>query len=181
MLFYLLAVAVISMLPVTPYSFNVPVFFPDVVLENWYWPALVPDDILFPPIFDKLKWNNEVLLDFFYAEKNGKPYLITETGFIIDPAGDHLPKPTNRIDNFAWDGPKDTICDGCIFADSISPRGEGCGKLSKEDFRNNVIKGSCKHYKHDEQALSYQEKRDKYQEKKQPTSSRKKLMSLLRS
>lgn len=128
--------------------------------------ASVNGDILFPPIFDKLKWNNEVLLDFFYAEKNGKPYLITDTGFIIDPAGDHLPKPMNRIDNFAWDGPKDTICDGCIFADSINIRGEGCGKLPKEDFRNNVIKGSCKHYKHDELALSYQEKRDKYQEEK---------------
>ena len=32
--------------------------------------ASVNGDILFPPIFDKLKWNNEVLLDFFYGGRS---------------------------------------------------------------------------------------------------------------
>lgn len=128
--------------------------------------ASVNGDILFPPVFDRLRWHDEVKLDFFYAEKDGKPYIITKAGSIIDPAGDHLPKPSDEEDNFNWNGPKNTVCDGCIFTDGINPRGEGCRKLLKQDFRNNVIKGRCEHYKQNEQDVSYREKWDKYDEDK---------------
>lgn len=128
--------------------------------------ASVNGDILFPPMFNRLRWHDEVKLDFFYAEKDGKPYIITKAGSIIDPAGDHLPKPSDEEDNFCWEGPKNTVCDGCIFTDGINPRGEGCRKLQKQDFRNNVIKGRCEHYKQNEQDVSYREKWDKYDEEK---------------
>lgn len=128
--------------------------------------ASVNGDILFPPMFNRLRWHDEVLLDFFYAEKDGKPYLIDKSGFIIDPAGDHLPKPLDGSDNFMWDGPKNTICDGCVFTDGINSRGEGCRVLQKEDFRNNVMKGVCQYRKTDEHKLSRKEEDDKYNEKK---------------
>lgn len=128
--------------------------------------ASVNGDILFPPMFNRLRWHDEVLLDYFYAEKDGKPYLIDNSGFIIDPAGDHLPKPLDGSDNFMWNGPKNTICDGCVFTDGINSRGEGCRKLQKEEFRNNVMKGECDYRKTNEHKLSLKEERDKYDEKK---------------
>ena len=127
--------------------------------------ASVNGDILVPPIFNHLTWHDEVVLDFLYAEIDKKPYLITKSGSIIDPAGDHLPKPSKDEDNFDWEGPQNTVCDGCIFTDGINNKGEGCRKLRKEEFRNNVIKGSCDHFKTDEQELSRQEKREQYEEK----------------
>ena len=128
--------------------------------------ASVNGDILFPPIFSRLDWNDPVLLDFFYAEIDRKPYFITKSGSIIDPAGDHLPKPSDDSDNFIWNGPKDTTCHGCIFTDGINAKGEGCRKLGKEDFRNRVIKGYCEHFKENEQDRSHQEREDEYKEKK---------------
>ncbi|MDO4949734.1 MAG: WG repeat-containing protein [Bacteroidales bacterium] len=122
--------------------------------------ASVNGDVLFPPIFDRLGWHDEITLDFFYAEKNGKPYIITKEGSIIDPAGDHLPKSSDEEDNFIWNGPKDTVCDGCIFTDGINNKGEGCRKLQKQDFRNNVIKGRCEYCKQNEQDVSCREKWD---------------------
>lgn len=127
--------------------------------------ASVNGDILVPPIFNRLMWHDEVVLDFFYAEIDKKPYLITKSGSIIDPAGDHLPKPSEGEDNFEWNGPQKTVCDGCIFTDGINGKGEGCRKLQKEEFRNNVIKGSCDHFKRNEQDLSRQEEREQYKEK----------------
>ena len=109
--------------------------------------ASVNGDILVPPIFNRLMWHDEVVLDFFYAEIDKKPYLITKSGSIIDPAGDHLPKLSEEEDNFEWKGPQNTVCDGCIFTDGINNKGEGCRKLQKEEFRNNVIKGNCDHLK----------------------------------
>ena len=129
--------------------------------------ASVNGDILFPPIFNRLHWNDEVLLDFFYAEKDKKPYYISKSGFIVDPAGDYLPNLTEGKDNFRWNGPENTVCDGCIFTDGINSRGEGCRKLQKEDFRNNVLRGGCEHFKRDEQALSPKERRDKYKEEQE--------------
>lgn len=127
--------------------------------------ASVNGDILVPPIFNRLMWHDEVVLDFFYGEIDKKPYLITKSGSIIDPAGDHLPKLSEEKDNFEWNGPQNTVCDGCIFTDGINSKGEGCRKLQKEEFRNNVIKGNCDHFKRDEQQLSRQEEHDKYKEK----------------
>lgn len=132
-----------------------------------YGLASVSGDILFPPIFNRLSWHNEVLLDFLYAEKDEKPYLITEDGFIIDPAGDHLPKLSEKEDNFNWHGPLHTVCEGCVFTDGINSKGEGCRKLQKEEFRNNVIKNICEYFKRDEQTLSFRERRDKYKEKQE--------------
>ena len=128
--------------------------------------ASVNGDILFPLIFRNLRWNDDVVLDYLIGEVDDKPYIITQYGSIIDPTGDHLPRLSEEKDNFQWDGPKDTVCDGCIFTDGINSKGEGCRKLQKEEFRNRVIKGQCEHYKVNEQSLSFQEERDKYKEEK---------------
>lgn len=128
--------------------------------------ACVNGDILFPPFFDELCWHDKVKLDFFYAEKDGKPYVITKSGFIIDPSGEHLPKLSSDSDNFTWSGPKGTVCHGCIFADKINEKGEGCGRLAKEDFRNSVIIGECHDYKDDERKLSVREHKELTDKKK---------------
>ena len=128
--------------------------------------ACVNGDILFPPIFDRLGWHDSVKLDFFYAEKNGKPYIITKSGFIIDPLGGHLPKLSDDVDLFEWRGPKGTVCHGCVFSDGINEKGEGCACLAKEDFRNAVLRGQCDEYKDDMRKLSVREERELYNLKK---------------
>lgn len=127
--------------------------------------ASVNGDILFPLIFKNLGWHNEVLLDFLVGEIEGTLYVVTSSGSIIDPTGDYLPRLSEDKDNFNWTGPKDTVCDGCIFTDAINSKGEGCRKLEKQEFRKRVLKGGCEHYKSDEQEQSHQEKRDEYKEK----------------
>lgn len=44
--------------------------------------------IIFSPIFDELSWREH---SFFYAEKDGHPYIIKEDGSIIDLTFEHLP------------------------------------------------------------------------------------------
>jgi len=46
-------------------------------------------------------------------------------------------------DNFEWQGPKGTVCEGCIYTRGISATANGCGRLFKKTFRENVIKGHC--------------------------------------
>lgn len=128
--------------------------------------ASIQGDILFPPVFDSVRWDNEVLLRHLWAEKDGKPYLLSEFGTIVDPTGDHLPNNGESV-YFNWKGPKHTVCHGCVFTDGINEKGEGCRKLGKEEFRNNVIKGECKYYKQDEESKSLQERLDEYSEKKE--------------
>lgn len=50
-------------------------------------------------------------------------------------------------DNFNWEGPLGTICEGCIYSKSINNKGEGCGRLFQKSFRENVIKRYCEYYK----------------------------------
>lgn len=129
--------------------------------------ASVNGDILFPPIFSSIRWNDEVILDYLLAEKDGKTYIVTASGLIIDVNGDHLPKTSNEDPVFTWNGPKHRVCDGCIFTSGINERGEGCGKLPKDEFRQRVIRGHCEHYKKDEQQQSFKEKMDDYSAKKE--------------
>lgn len=56
-----------------------------------YGLAHVSGIILFPPIFNKL-FLEESKEEFFYAELEGKPYIITTDGSIYDPQLEHLPK-----------------------------------------------------------------------------------------
>lgn len=48
--------------------------------------------ILFPPMFEHLQWLREDKKDAYYAELDGKPYIITLDGTIYDPERTHLPK-----------------------------------------------------------------------------------------
>lgn len=57
-----------------------------------YGLANVNGDIIFPVIFERLVWADEDKKNLFYAELNGKPYLLTTTGSIYDPDKSHLPK-----------------------------------------------------------------------------------------
>ncbi|MEG2282510.1 MAG: WG repeat-containing protein, partial [Rikenellaceae bacterium] len=65
-----------------------------------YGLANVNGDIIFPVIFDKIRWVDEDKEKLFYAELNGKPYLLTTTGSIYDPAQSHLP-PKLELDHKA--------------------------------------------------------------------------------
>lgn len=61
-------------------------------------------------------------------------------------------------DNFNWEGPLGTICDGCIYSKSINSKGEGCGRLFQKSFRENVIKRYCEYYKNSlEEPSSFEE------------------------
>ncbi len=69
-------------------------------------------------------------------------------------------------DNFKWEGPLGTICDGCIYAKSINDKGEGCGRLFQKTFRENVIKGHCDYYKTSLESPSFFEEMAVYNQKK---------------
>lgn len=56
-----------------------------------YGLAHISGTIIFPPIFNKL-FLEESKEEFFYAELDGKPYIITTDGSIYDPQQSHLPK-----------------------------------------------------------------------------------------
>ena len=131
-----------------------------------YGLASVTGDILIPLIFDSLQWKKDIFNPFLYGKIKEKAYLVLLNGSIIDPEGGHLPDIYfGQTDSFNWKGPKHTVCDGCIFTDGINERGEGCRKLNKEQFRQAVYEGVCKHYKQDEFEQSVQDKLDEYQEK----------------
>ena len=46
-------------------------------------------------------------------------------------------------ENFTWNGPEGTVCEGCIYTRGIREAADGCGRLFKKTFRDNVIKGHC--------------------------------------
>lgn len=52
-------------------------------------------------------------------------------------------------DNFPWKGVEHMICDGCIYSNGIEGKGEGCGRLFKNAFRNRYVKGACEYRKTD--------------------------------
>ena len=52
-------------------------------------------------------------------------------------------------DNFPYRGIKDSICDGCIYANGIQGHGEGCGRLFIKSFRERYLKGRCEYRKTD--------------------------------
>jgi hypothetical protein len=54
-----------------------------------YGLAHIDGSVIFSPIFDKLVWREQ---SFFYAEKDGHPYIIKEDGSIIDLTFEHLPE-----------------------------------------------------------------------------------------
>lgn len=60
-------------------------------------------------------------------------------------------------DNFNWKGVKGTICEGCIYNKNINGKGDGCGRLTKESFRQNYLRGRCDHKKVDDQEFSESE------------------------
>lgn len=72
-------------------------------------------------------------------------------------------------DNFPWKGVDNHICEGCIFASSIIGKGEGCEKLKKEEFRENYVKGVCKHRKTkaDEESIYERDERGKAEKAKE--------------
>lgn len=54
--------------------------------------AHVSGNIIFPVIFDNIQWADNKKHDLFYAELDGKPYILTPDGSIYDPDQSHLPK-----------------------------------------------------------------------------------------
>ena len=159
-----------------------------------YGLAHVNGDIIFPMIFDRAWWLEKG--DGIYAEIGTKPYILTLDGCIYDPAREHLPQivdidyneflkklttdadadPTKfrkLRDNFPYNGVKDTVCEGCIYADGIKGHGEGCGRLFIKSFRERYLKGRCEYYKTDIRQPSLFEELDKLHKEKEKAKEEK--------
>ena len=70
-------------------------------------------------------------------------------------------------DNFYFNGIKNTICDGCVFAKDINEKGDGCGCLAQDQFRENYLKGRCEHRKEAYNDVSDHERREEENIKKE--------------
>lgn len=53
--------------------------------------------LLFPPLFERLSWLDEEKKEAYYAELDGKPYILTTDGSVYDPERQHLPKKLKII------------------------------------------------------------------------------------
>lgn len=71
----------------------------------------------------------------------------------------------NYEDNFPFRGVNGTICEGCIYANGILGKGEGCGRLFIKSFRDRYLKGRCEYRKTDIAKPSLFEQLDKYHKK----------------
>lgn len=137
--------------------------------------AYVNGDILFPPMFNSLRWLDDVKREIFYAEKDKKLYLITLVGGIVDLEKSSF-KEDDEDDSFVeWNGPKNHVCEGCIYSNQIGPNADGCGALGKQDFRNNYIKGSCQLKKIKEDRVTEHDELQQYKEKKAAEEASKKV------
>lgn len=82
------------------------------------------------------------------------------------------------IDNqeyFEWNSLLFPSCTGCIYSHIIPKDGSRCGRLEKEIFRFNAIKGNCQYYKSSLLELSEFEKREKYNRKETKIQNEKKF------
>lgn len=61
-------------------------------------------------------------------------------------------------DNFPYRGVNGTVCEGCIYANGIQGKGEGCGRLFIKSFRERYLKGRCEYRKTDIAKPSFFEK-----------------------
>ena len=68
-------------------------------------------------------------------------------------------------DNFPYRGVNGTVCEGCIYANGIQGKGEGCGRLFIKSFRERYLKGRCEYRKTDIAKPSFFEKMDQYHKK----------------
>ena len=68
-------------------------------------------------------------------------------------------------DNFPDRGVNGTVCEGCIYANGIQGKGEGCGRLFIKSFRERYLKGRCEYRKTDIAKPSFFEEMDQYHKK----------------
>ena len=71
----------------------------------------------------------------------------------------------NVEDNFPYRGVSGTVCEGCIYANGIQGKGEGCGRLFIKSFRERYLKGKCEYRKTDIAKPSFFEEMDMYHKK----------------
>ena len=71
----------------------------------------------------------------------------------------------NVEDNFPYRGVEGSVCEGCIYANGIQGKGEGCGRLFIKSFRERYLKGRCEYRKTDIAKPSFFEEMDKYHKK----------------
>ncbi len=76
-------------------------------------------------------------------------------------------------DNFLYTGVAGTICEGCIYANGIRGKGEGCGRLFIDSFRNRYTKGRCEYRKTDLRKPSLFEKMDKIEKERKKEKAEK--------
>lgn len=68
-------------------------------------------------------------------------------------------------DIFPYRGVTGTVCEGCIYANGIQGKGEGCGRLFIKSFRERYLKGRCEYRKTDIAKPSFFEEMDQYHKK----------------
>ena len=71
----------------------------------------------------------------------------------------------NVEDNFPYRGVEGSVCEGCIYANGIQGKGEGCGRLFIKSFRERYLKGRCEYRKTDIAKPSFFEEMDMYHKK----------------
>lgn len=69
-------------------------------------------------------------------------------------------------DNFPWKGVEGHVCEGCIFANGIKGKGEGCGRLFQKSFRERYVKGICEYRKEKLEEESAFERRNRWEQEK---------------
>ena len=69
-------------------------------------------------------------------------------------------------DNFPWNGVDGHVCEGCIYANGIQGKGEGCGRLFQKSFRERYVKGRCEYRKEKLQEESEFERRKRWDAEK---------------
>lgn len=69
-------------------------------------------------------------------------------------------------DSFPYHGIKNSVCEGCIYANGMQGHGEGCGRLFIKSFRERYVKGRCEYRKTELGKPSQFEKMDKYNKQK---------------
>ncbi len=79
----------------------------------------------------------------------------------------------NVEDNYPYQGVEDTVCEGCVYANGIKGRGEGCGRLFIKSFRERYLKGICEYRKTELCKPSHFEMIDKDNKKKEKDKAEK--------
>ncbi|MCD8207908.1 MAG: hypothetical protein LUD72_08235 [Bacteroidales bacterium] len=120
------------------------------------------DEVFVSRMYHPVGLDNDFKLIPLQRDDNPLNEEIANVGsFIHKAAQDADIEIYKKVDNFPYNGVKDTVCEGCIYTRGIRGNGAGCGRLFQKTFRKNYIRGMCDFKKTSLSTPSVFEKRDK--------------------